>query len=154
MARKYHGEVMEIVFLIQLFASFFLCGLIWIVQLVHYPAFRYVDHQEFIKFEFFHTRNISFIVVPIMMIELVSALLLIQYSVTYASLFSLNLGLVLAVWLVTFAFSVPCHQRLSRKKDEASINMLVRTNWIRTFIWTVKAILLLYMCTLVFNISL
>jgi len=144
---------MEVVFLIQLFASFFLCGLIWIVQLVHYPSFKYVDNLEFTKFELFHTKNISFIVVPIMVLELATAIILAHNSLGYSKLFFINLILVLTVWLVTFVFSVPCHQKLTRVKNLRTIDLLVKTNWLRTFIWTLKALLLIYTSMLVFNFN-
>ena len=36
--------------------------------------------------------------------------------------------------------SVPCHNALSRGKDETVIRRLVITNWPRTFLWTGKAL--------------
>ncbi len=88
-----------------------------------------------------------------MVLELVSAVVLAHYSLGYSSLFTVNLILVLIVWVVTFAFSVPCHQKLTRAKDVSAINLLVKTNWLRTFIWTLKALLLIYTSMLVFNLN-
>lgn len=141
---------MDALFIAHLFASFFLCGLIWIVQLVHYPAFRFVEQGDFVKFEEFHTRNISFIVVPVMILELASAFLLFKNSVDHSNLLAINLLLAVLVWIVTFVFSVPCHMKLAREKDLKSINLLVRTNWLRTFIWTAKSVLLIYITSLIY----
>ena len=136
---------MDTIFLLHILISFFMCGLIWIIQLVHYPAFRFVDDKQFVQFESFHTRNISLIVVPLMLCELISAVLLVQYPIMSSRLISLNLIIILAIWIVTFVFSVPCHKSLTKAKDLRSIRILVNTNWLRTFLWTAKAFLLLFL---------
>ena len=133
---------MSAFYLTQLFCSFFMCGLIWLVQMVHYPSFSYVDEDKFTSFENFHTGRISMIVVPIMLIELISALalaILDQGMITVV-----NLVIVLLIWLATFSFSVPCHVALSKSKNSKSIEKLVITNWLRTVFWTAKSILLMF----------
>ena len=78
-----------------------------------------------------------------MLIELVTAFTLAivdQHFVTNIS----NLVIVLLIWLVTFAFSVPCHSRLSKSKNGSSIRKLISTNWLRTVLWTLKSFILAF----------
>lgn len=57
-----------------------------------------------------------------------------------------SLALALLTWLVTFAFSVPDHGRLSRGFDPAVGRRLVRGHHVRTVLWSAHAVLL---CTMV-----
>ena len=54
-----------------LLASAFNTGLIWIVQLVHYPGFLRISPETYTSYQQFHMRAISFIVAPSMVLELV-----------------------------------------------------------------------------------
>ena len=58
-------------------STFVMVGIIWIVQLVHYPSFAFVDVTRYIEFQTFHERNISFIVVPLMVVEALCAFALL-----------------------------------------------------------------------------
>lgn len=51
-------------------------GVIWVMQLVHYPSFKYVKESDYIIFQKYHMSNISYIVFPIMFTELITALLI------------------------------------------------------------------------------
>ena len=51
------------------------------------------------------------------------------------------LGLVVAIWLSTFLVQVPLHNALAAGKDPLLIERLISTNWWRTGLWTLKAIL-------------
>jgi hypothetical protein len=47
------------------------------------------------------------------------------------------LAMVLLAWGVTFKFSVPLHRRITTGQDPvAAAQLLVRTNWPRTILWT------------------
>ncbi len=128
---------------IHLFTCFFMTGLIWIVQLVHYPSYHFVDKERFRDFEKFHIKAISLIVMPIMNIELLSGSLLLYLDQSLLPL--LNFILNIAIYLTTYLWSVPCHQKLEKLgKDIDVINKLVQTNWPRTIIWTLRSSLLIY----------
>ncbi len=130
-----------ILFIIQLFCCFSLFGLIWTIQLVHYPAFLEVDSKRFANFSEEHSNNISFFVAPLMIVEFATGALLL-FNTTNA-LFITNFIGILIIWYCTFFISVPCHQKLSVGKDIGVIRKLINTNWIRTIIWTVRSIILL-----------
>lgn len=126
---------------IQVFCTFALTGLIWVIQLVHYPAFARVDDKQFQAFHQFHSRRISWLVIPLMMGELLTAALLV--AAFPAPLWIGNLALAIAPWVFTFAFSVPAHNSLAQGYEPGAHARLVNTNWLRTMAWSAKALLLL-----------
>lgn len=130
---------MENILLINLVASFFLCGLIWIVQLVHYPFFKYVSGENFEEAMGFHRKKISLIVVPVMFAELLSSFWLAFFSSSYSNYHITGFLIVLLIWGVTFTIQVPLHGKLSQSVDQQLIDKLVRSNWIRTALWSTKA---------------
>ncbi len=130
----------ELIFLVNTFSTLFLTGLIWFVQIVQYPSFYLVDKDSFIHFHAHHTKRISFIVAPVMFLELVSSGILWHYS-EWISLSSIGFYIVLLIWMSTFFISVPKHNLLQQKKDPKIIHSLVNTNWIRTCLWSIKTVL-------------
>ena len=119
-------------------------GLIWYVQLVHYPGFYFIQSEGFGEFHRFHSRFTGIIVAPVMLTELGTSF----YLFINDSLFgyqAVGFYLVVMIWLATALFSVPAHNKLSKGKDEEVIDRLVKTNWIRTGLWTAKAFLGLYL---------
>jgi hypothetical protein len=117
-----------------------LVGLIWTIQLVHYPAKQFIDMKVFAQYEQFHQRQMSFIVIPLMLTELGSGVLLL--SEISSPLFIAALTALLGIWLSTFLIQVPLHRRLEEGKDEAVITRLVNSNWIRTALWSIRLLIL------------
>jgi len=130
--------------LVQSLTTFSLMGLIWIVQLVHYPSFRFIDEHRFEAFHKFHSKYVSFIVVPFMIAEFVSAAWLTIRPESRDLLQIIMLGLVLVVWCSTFFLQVPIHNQLKNGKDDVLIKKLVAGNWLRTVAWTIKACLVVW----------
>lgn len=135
----------ELIFILNIFASFFLCGLIWQVQLVHYPFFSRADRSKFTEHIRFHGVRISFIVLPVMIVELISSALLTLYATSFQTVHLTGLILVILIWMSTFLLQVPQHAKLTEGYDEKAIQRLVHTNWIRTILWSVKSGLALYL---------
>ncbi|MEZ6195333.1 MAG: hypothetical protein R3F20_06370 [Planctomycetota bacterium] len=120
----------------------FHCGLIWTIQVVHYPLLRRVPAEDFPAYHAAHTRAITWIVAPTMTSELVLALWLAHRDRDLDSRVVWAAALVVIVWAATIVFQVPQHARLARGRDEATLRALVRTNLIRTAAWTARAALL------------
>lgn len=118
-------------------SAIYMCGVIWLIQLIHYPSFSNINSSLFQQFHSQHTAVMGFIVGPIMVIELLASLWLLNYETTILNL--INLALVVALWLLTFLVSVPLHNKLTHGQDLVIIQSLVRTNWPRTILWTVRA---------------
>ena len=121
----------------------YLTGLIWMVQLVHYPGFARVEPAQFERFHREHSTRISWVVMAPMLLELGAAgYLAWQGEALGAAARWGQLALVLLVWASTFFITVPFHNRLARGYDYVAIDGLVRTNWPRTLAWTARVGLL------------
>lgn len=123
--------------LATLATSWSLFGLIWIVQLVHYPSFRYVP--DFTDFHPHHTASITIIVAPLMVAELAISGWL-AYRSGFQWTFVVPLAIVLLIWIATFFRAVPLHEGLASVRDDTVIEALIRINWWRTVGWTLKAV--------------
>ena len=121
-------------------ATWAMFGLIWMVQLVHYPSFLQIDRERFRSFAKFHVDRISFIVVPLMFLELFTGvgLCLIPGVESNRIWFVIGFILIVILWLVTALTSVPLHRRLLQGVDEGSIRRLIAWNWVRTSLWTIR----------------
>lgn len=133
--------------MLHAFASVALTGLIWFVQVVHYPLFAAVGESEFARYEALHVRRTGYVVMPLMLTELVTAAWLAYRPPAPDSAWATFTGLALltAVWLSTAFGQVPCHRRLESGFDAATVGRLVATNWLRTVAWTARAVLALYL---------
>jgi hypothetical protein len=121
--------------------TWFLTGLIWVVQLVHYPLFAHVAPDAFPGFARDHGRRITWIVAPAMAAELLTGLWLPLALPPGGQRTAAVLGaaLIALIWISTAAVQVPCHRRLGRGFDAAAHARLVRSNWVRTVAWTARA---------------
>ena len=59
------------------FATIYMCGLIWFVQVVHYPLHGLVGQDSFVSYQAAHVRRTSWVVIGPMLLELIAALLLV-----------------------------------------------------------------------------
>jgi len=133
---------MDFLFFLNVISAFLLTGVIWTIQIVHYPSFHYIDKLSFTNFHNFHERRISIIVMPLMLIELTTSTALYINNMS-SIVFALNLLIVGLIWCSTFFVQVPIHSILSEKKDKNLIEKLVNTNWIRTFLWSIRMLLII-----------
>jgi hypothetical protein len=121
----------------QVVATLALTGLVWFVQVVHYPLFARVGTGSFAEYEREHTRRTTWLVMPLMLVEafVVVALLLLDPSAA-----TVLGGLLLAgIWASTFLVQVPCHRVLEKGWSSPVHTRLVRSNWVRTALWTARS---------------
>ena len=139
--------MVDLLFLIHLASSWAMTGIVWFVQIVHYPLFNAVGRERFETYENMHTRQTGIVVAPLMGIEALTALVLVVATPAGVSFFlaAVDLLLVGAIWASTFFVQVPLHQRLSAGFDGDAHRRLVGSNWLRTGLWSVRAFLLLWM---------
>lgn len=121
--------------------TFALAGLIWAVQLAVYPHFSAVGREAFPAYHRRYVRGISFVVVPLIGTEVVTAALLLVEGVR-GPLFLGSLVLIGMIWLVTFAVEVPLHRKLSAGFEPEAHRHLVLANWARTLGWTARAVMI------------
>ncbi len=131
----------------QVFVTLLLTGLIWTVQVVHYPLFRKIPAEVFKEYEQEHQKRISYLVVPFMLIELFVSSALVYHGWNQERWLWHLTGfiLVLAIWLQTFLVAAPMHGKLAEGKNDKAIEILVRSNWWRVLFWSVRAVLVLYL---------
>jgi hypothetical protein len=123
-------------------SSLMMTGLIWFVQVVHYPLMQHVGGGSYVAYQQAHMRRTTWVVAPLMLAEGLTAVILVLLlrSGPLAGTAWLNLGLVAGVWLSTAFLQVPCHRRLEQGFDAATARRLVRGNGLRTALWSGHAL--------------
>jgi hypothetical protein len=124
---------------LQALSTFGMTGVIWLVQLVQYPGFARVGTDDFGGFHHHHCRSIGRVVGPLMVLELLTALLL-AVAGEPVWFWRIMLGLLLVIWLSTAVWQGPLHGRLQREGPRPDLfRALVRGNWLRTVLWTTRS---------------
>ncbi|HEX8348712.1 MAG TPA: hypothetical protein VF598_02005 [Hymenobacter sp.] len=134
---------LQLLLLLNFALATYLTGVIWTVQLVHYPAFGFVAPQEFDAYHKYHMARMGWVVMAPMVAELLLAGWLALQGRNLGSSVWWSFGLVVFIWAVTFFISVPFHNRLAASGfNYIAIDGLTRTNWLRTLAWTTRTGLL------------
>lgn len=131
--------------LVHASTTWFLTGLIWFVQVVHYPLLARVGASSQVDYHTLHSRITTRLVVPVMGLEgATSALLLVLHPANIPT-FWLLIGMLLelVIWLSTVLIQVPAHRRLCRAFQAEVHQHLVQSNWLRTLAWSARGILAL-----------
>jgi len=131
--------------LIQAAVTLPLVGLIWTVQIVHYPLFDGVGTDGFTEYERRHSVRITWIVAPLMLVELaISGWLAVRVPAGVpAWQCYLGAALTAGIWLSTYFLQVPRHRQLAAGFVPSAHAALVGTNWLRTALWTGRGALAL-----------
>ncbi|MFM8708092.1 MAG: hypothetical protein ACKOHK_08415 [Planctomycetia bacterium] len=124
--------------LLHFAATAFMTGLIWYVQVVHYPLMAGWPHDQFGAWEARHRELTGLVVIPPILLEGATAVLLLARSPRGAAAWLAGVGLVLlaGIWASTGFLQVPCHDLLALEWDDRVHARLVQTNWLRTVLWT------------------
>lgn len=122
------------------FCAIYMTGVIWFVQLVQYPMLHHTSGKDQAAGHQEYTRRMGLAVGPVMLLELGLQLLWVIRTPDARSV--AGAMLLFIIWASTLFLQVPCHQDLQQAYDEETHRELVRGNWIRTFAWTVRALLL------------
>lgn len=136
----------ETTLLVHAGATWFMVGLIWFVQIVHYPLMGTVPAESFAGFEEVHRRRTTWVVCPVMLVEGACAVLLLwlpREASGTAKWLWVGLGLLATIWASTFAIQVPLHRRLASGFERETWRRLVTTNWLRTLAWTARGVIAL-----------
>lgn len=141
----------KILLILQIAATLFMTGVIWLTQLVQYPQFGDFRGEGFTKYHDAYRLWITPVVAPPMIVELVTAILLLFYKSANidSKLIGFGLILIIIIWASTFFLQVPLHEKLACGFDENAHALLVQTNWIRTVAWSLRAVLVSYFAWLV-----
>ena len=135
------------IFLLHLAATLAMTGIIWFIQIVHYPLLTLVGAAGFTTYEAAHIRLAIWTVIPFMGTELSTGGLLLwcrPSGVTRGQVWC-GLALLGLIWGSTVLLQVPQHHILASGFDAAAHQRLVASNWIRTIAWSARSWLVLRM---------
>lgn len=127
-------------------STFALTGIVWLVQVLIYPSFKFVGRNRFREAHRTHTTSISLVVAPLMVVELVTSgiMAFVKIPGIHPWLSYFGLGLALLIWVSTFAIQVPIHNSLSGGFEERLARRLVRSNLIRASAWSARSLICIY----------
>ena len=126
-------------------------GVIWVIQIVHYPSFHFIEKELYTAFQKFHMNKISIIVIPIMLAELITGMMLFLDKSSKSPFLIISFVILVLIWLITGVFFSKAHNELIAGYQELVVNQLVAMNWIRTLLWTLRLLLLTYFVYLYFS---
>jgi len=134
----------------QLAATWTMVGIIWFVQVVHYPLFARVDGPGSGAYAVENQRRTTWVVGLPMAVEGVTALWLVASPPDGVGRALPLVGLVLLALVLgsTVLVQVPAHARLVDGHDESTVRRLVAGNWVRTAGWTARGVLVAAMLVL------
>ncbi len=123
---------------VHLAATAAMFGLIWFVQVVHYPLFAAIGRDGFAAYETAHRRRTAFVVGPLMAAEGLTAEMLVIAPPVGVGLALPVAGVVVlgVIHMSTVWLQVPRHAELNEGYDDATLRRLVRSNWVRTVGWS------------------
>jgi hypothetical protein len=125
----------------QVVLSCVLVGLIWVIQVVHYPLFALVGRAEHAVYHATHVRRITWLVAPLMLLELGGGVALWWVAPPHWVWAARGgVGLLGLIWVSTALVQVPAHDRLARGWDPVAHRRLVRSNWVRTWAWSLRGV--------------
>ena len=127
---------------LHLIATSVMVGVIWVIQLVHYPSFHFVELEQYTTFQRFHMARISYVVIPAMLTELFTLILIVISMDQIDNLVLASAILLILIWLMTAVFFSGVHQRLTQGYEQTVVDKLVKLNWGRTLLWTLRLLLI------------
>lgn len=121
-------------------STWFMVGLIWFVQIVHYPLLAQVGPTYLPSYERQHQRLTTYVVLPVMIAEMLLAIYLgvVSPPAGRVGTARVALALLVLIWISTFAVQVPAHERLAAGFEPSVHTWLVHSNWVRTILWTAR----------------
>ena len=128
--------------ILHLIATSVMVGVIWVIQLVHYPSFHFVELKQYTTFQRFHMARISYGVIPAMLNELFTLILIVFSMDQIDTLVVASAILLIFIWLMTAVFFSGVHQKLTLGYDQTVVDKLIKLNWGRTLLWTLRLLLM------------
>ena len=135
------GDHSSSMLFLHILSTAIMVGIIWVIQIVHYPSFHYIDKSRYVSFQNFHMNKISYIVIPVMSIEAISGIILLYNDQTV--LFIISLIILLVIWTLTAFYFTRAHQLLANGYKKDIVRKLVQANWVRTGLWTLLLLILI-----------
>ena len=126
--------------ILRLVVDFGLLIFIWLVQLIIYPSFLFLEDRKLKKWHSIYVRRLTYVAFPLMVGQLL--IVLIQLA-NDSNIFRMaSLVLILLVWVMTFGKAVPLHAKVNNVSPvRVPLTSLVRLNGWRTLCWTLTVLL-------------
>ncbi len=120
---------------------------IWFVQLAYYPLLKFVGRKEFAGYETEYVKRIMPFAMLMLSLELIAGILLLWIRPVNVSFIKVLIGVLLLaiIWMSTFFIQLPLHKKLRRGFNKNTHDLLLKTNWLRTMAWTLRAILMVWL---------
>jgi hypothetical protein len=136
---------MKWLLLLHAAATLAMVGIIWFVQVVHYPLFKWVGAEALPAYQAFNTAATTAVVLPPMLLELLTAVALVLHppARTSPTLAWAGFALLALIWLSTAFLQVPQHNVLAMGFNASAHRALVLSNWVRTLAWSARGVLAL-----------
>lgn len=133
----------DLLVIAHLVSSLTMVGMIWTVQIVHYPLMALIGPERFATYQAAHApRMAAVVLLPWSVQGLTTMGLLVAPPAGVPTALILATAVTaLAPVIVTVLASVPAHTRLADGFDAGVHARLVNTNWVRTLAWTAHAAL-------------
>lgn len=126
---------------IHLVAASVMTGVIWTMQVVHYPLLAFVGEEAFVAYEAEHVSRIGELIALPWAVEGATALVLVAIlpigPLRRAAI--AGVALMAVILVATSVWSAPAHAELAEGFDADVHRHLVSTNWVRTIAWTARA---------------
>ena len=131
------------IFFTHVISTFMWFGIIWFVQLIHYPLLYQLGHRA----ESEHYRRTMPLAVSLLSVELVTGTLLLWIRPATIPLTPVVIGLALlaAIWISTWSVCVPCHQKLHTRKNIHLYQRLMSANLFRAILWSLRVMIVIWM---------
>jgi hypothetical protein len=118
----------------------FLFSLAWVVQLVVYPGFRWVDTTTHPHWHRVYANRIVVLTLPSMLLQIGLhgyLVFVLSSPIAWATFI-----LVAGTWIATFGRAIQLHQKIQELGPQASVlRSLLSVHAIRTTLWTVVFLL-------------
>ena len=120
----------------RLVVDFGLVVLIWLVQLIIYPSFRYMSPEQLAVWHPKYTNLITLVVGPLMLAQV--AVVGWEVMSRFSWLALISAVLVGLTWVLTVFQAVPLHNQIAAGINLSdTVERLILANWLRTVVWTV-----------------
>ncbi len=136
----------EMILLVCTFFTIYAVGMIWTLQLNHYPLYNSIAPEDFKDYMAAHNRRLLLPIVLPSAIAFATAIVLLFLPpagvsrVPLAMVVCLNIVIALSTAFV----QGPAHRALEQQGySPALVQRVIRTNWVRTVAWTISGILLI-----------
>ncbi|MBY5951673.1 hypothetical protein KUV23_11850 [Algoriphagus marincola] len=108
--------------------------LVWLVQIIIYPSFLYIDREKLNYWHRLYTGKILYFVAPLMFIQTgVIALQILSDPL----IFLLDGFFLAMIWINTFLLAIPIHNSIDQGENvDKSISKLLQVNRWRSWMWT------------------